>query len=121
MAVQLGAAVAVLAQTVPQPPPGEGPEWGKASPVGLVVVILLIIATVLLIKSMTGRIRRLPKSFERSGAGSRSGRGGGSDGGADYADPDLGDRGGSDSSGGGWGSGGDSGGGSDGGGGGGGD
>ncbi|MBW0105916.1 hypothetical protein [Pseudonocardia sp. KRD291] len=47
-----------------EPPPGKGPEFGNSSPVGLVVVLLLLIATVVLIRSMSRRIRRLPESFE---------------------------------------------------------
>lgn len=53
----------VVAQE-PAPPPGRGPEFGKASPVGLIVVLVLFVATVALIRSMTVRIRRLPASFE---------------------------------------------------------
>lgn len=58
-----GAAVAVLAQD-PAPPPGKGPEFGKASPVGLVVILMLAVATALLIRSMSKRIKRLPASFD---------------------------------------------------------
>jgi hypothetical protein len=61
----LGAAwqqVSILADQAP--PPGKGPEFGKASPLGLVVVLLLAVATVFLIRSMTKRIRRLPASFD---------------------------------------------------------
>jgi hypothetical protein len=54
---------AVLAQD-PAPPPGEGPEFGKASPVALVVIVLLGIATVFLIRSMTKHLRRVPASFD---------------------------------------------------------
>ena len=57
------ASVRVPAQD-PAPPPGKGPEFGNASPVGLVVVLLLLIATVVLIRSMSGRIKRLPESFD---------------------------------------------------------
>jgi hypothetical protein len=53
----------VLAQD-PAPPPGEGPEFGKASPTALVVIILLGLATVLLIRSMTRHLRRVPVSFD---------------------------------------------------------
>jgi hypothetical protein len=52
----------VLAQQAP--PPGKGEEFGKASPVGLVVILLLAIATIFLIRSMSKRIRRLPASFD---------------------------------------------------------
>jgi hypothetical protein len=51
----------------PAPPPGQGEEFGKASPVALVVIILLGLVTVMLIRSMTKRIRRLPASFNASG------------------------------------------------------
>ncbi len=58
--------VAVLAQDV-QPPPGEGPEFGKASPVALVVILLLGLATLALIVSMTRHLKKVPASFEESG------------------------------------------------------
>lgn len=48
----------------PAPPPGKGEEFGEASPVALVVIVLLAIITALLIRSMTRRIRRLPPSFD---------------------------------------------------------
>ena len=67
--VDLGAAPAVWGQLTlvaqeEAPPPGKGPEFGKASPIGLVVILLLALATVLLIRSMSKRIRRLPASFD---------------------------------------------------------
>jgi len=58
-----GPTTALVAQD-PQPPPGQGPEFGEASPLGLVVVILLGIALVFLIRSMTKHLRRVPASFE---------------------------------------------------------
>ncbi|ODT97198.1 MAG: hypothetical protein ABS81_30280 [Pseudonocardia sp. SCN 72-86] len=57
------AAVVVPAQD-PEPPPGKGEEFGKASPIALVVIILLGISTVLLIVSMSRRLKKLPKSFD---------------------------------------------------------
>ena len=54
--------MAVPAQD-PAPPPGKGPEFGEASPVALVVIVLLAIITIFLIRSMTKRLRRLPSSF----------------------------------------------------------
>jgi hypothetical protein len=67
--VDLGAAPAAWGQLTlvaqeDAPPPGKGPEFGKASPIGLVVILLLAVATVLLIRSMSKRIRRLPASFD---------------------------------------------------------
>lgn len=55
--------VTVVAQD-PAPPPGQGEEFGKASPVALVVIILMGLALVVLIVSMSKRIRRLPASFD---------------------------------------------------------
>ena len=55
--------VAVLAQD-PAPPPGKGEEFGSASPVALAVLLVLAVATALLIRNMTKRIRRLPESFD---------------------------------------------------------
>ena len=54
---------AYLAQD-PAPPPGKGPEFGEASPLGLLVVILLGIAVVFLIRSMTKHLKRVPASFD---------------------------------------------------------
>ena len=54
--------MAVPAQD-PAPPPGKGEEFGEASPVALVVIVLLAIVTIFLIRSMTKRLRRLPPSF----------------------------------------------------------
>jgi len=58
-----GPTTALVAQD-PQPPPGQGPEFGEASPLGLVVVILLGIALVFLIRSMTKHLKRVPASFD---------------------------------------------------------
>ena len=59
-----------LAQ-VPAPPgappvPGaeRGEEFGKTSPIALVVVLLLALATALLIRSMSKRLRNVPASFD---------------------------------------------------------
>ena len=48
----------------PAPPPGKGPEFGEASPLGLLVVILLGIAVIFLIRSMTKHLKRVPASFD---------------------------------------------------------
>ncbi|MCE3554815.1 hypothetical protein LWC33_25600 [Pseudonocardia sp. RS11V-5] len=69
MLVELGAVptaetvASVLAQN-PEPPPDKGEEFGKASPVALVVILLLAVVTIALIVSMSRRIRRLPQSFD---------------------------------------------------------
>ncbi|MGV9710624.1 hypothetical protein ACWDTI_08160 [Gordonia sp. NPDC003424] len=42
----------------------EGPEFGKASPLGLLIILVLLVATVLLIRSMNAQLRKLPKTFD---------------------------------------------------------
>ncbi|SEH67791.1 hypothetical protein SAMN04489835_2780 [Mycolicibacterium rutilum] len=54
-------ALSLLAQNAPR---DTGPDFGKASPVGLVVVVLLLIATFLLVRSMNKQLRKLPESFD---------------------------------------------------------
>lgn len=51
-------AVEVLAQ---EP---AGPEFGKASPLGLALVVVLLVATALLIWNMNKRLKNLPETFE---------------------------------------------------------
>ena len=63
-AVPVGRTVALVLAQSPQPPSDKGDEFGKASPVGLVVILLLGIATVFLIRSMTKHLRRVPASFD---------------------------------------------------------
>jgi hypothetical protein len=55
------AAVAVLADNTPR---RTGPDFGKASPLGLLVVVLLLIATFFLIRSMNRHLNKLPESFD---------------------------------------------------------
>ncbi len=45
-------------------PRNTGPDFGKASPVGLLIVVLLLIATLLLIRSMNRQLRKVPDSFD---------------------------------------------------------
>ncbi|WP_024800070.1 hypothetical protein [Nocardia sp. BMG51109] len=52
--------VALLAQPTTNP---TGPEFGKASPLGLVIILILLAGTVLLIRSMNKHIKRLPAEF----------------------------------------------------------
>ncbi|MFJ5871856.1 hypothetical protein ACIQD2_11995 [Dietzia maris] len=59
----------VLAQNQSPGTPGYndnpvGPEFGKASPIGIPVILLLLIATVLLIRNMNKHIKSLPESFD---------------------------------------------------------
>lgn len=48
-----------------EPPRDTGPDFGKASPFGLFVVVLLLIGTFLLVWSMNRHLNRLPESFDR--------------------------------------------------------
>jgi hypothetical protein len=45
-------------------PHNHGPDFGKASPVGLLVVVLLLIATLLLLRSMNRQLKKVPDSFD---------------------------------------------------------
>lgn len=45
-------------------PRNHGPDFGKASPVGLLVVVLLLIATVFLLRSMNKQLKKVPKTFD---------------------------------------------------------
>ncbi|WP_181783852.1 hypothetical protein [Pseudonocardia pini] len=62
--VPLGDTVATVLAQNPEPPANQGEEFGKASPVALIVILLLAVATIALIVSMSRRIRRLPESFD---------------------------------------------------------
>ena len=46
-------------------PRNTGPDFGKASPFGLLIVVLLMIATFFLVWSMNKHLRKLPKSVDR--------------------------------------------------------
>ncbi len=45
-------------------PRDTGPDFGKASPLGLVVVVLLLVGTFALVWSMNRHLKRLPESFD---------------------------------------------------------
>ena len=49
--------MSVLAQAV-------DPDRVSAGPLGLLVVILMVVATVLLIRNMNSRLKRLPREFD---------------------------------------------------------
>ncbi|MBO0855453.1 MAG: hypothetical protein J2P18_17010 [Nocardia sp.] len=53
----------LLAQNTTNNP--TGPEFGKASPIGLVIVLVLLVGTALLIRSMNRHIKGLPADFSR--------------------------------------------------------
>lgn len=47
-----------------QAPHNNGPDFGKASPFGLLVVVLLLIATFFLVRSMNRQLKKVPESFD---------------------------------------------------------
>ncbi|WP_029114256.1 hypothetical protein [Mycobacterium sp. URHB0044] len=47
-----------------EPPRDTGPDFGKASPFGLVIVVILLICTFLLVWSMNRHLKKLPESFD---------------------------------------------------------
>ncbi|WP_431235370.1 hypothetical protein ACQ856_13355 [Mycolicibacterium psychrotolerans] len=53
-------AVSVLAD----PPKNTGPDFGKASPFGLLIVVILLISVFILVWSMNRHLKKLPKSFD---------------------------------------------------------
>ena len=55
-------AIGLLADDAPR---DTGPDFGKASPFGLLIVVLLLIGTFLLVLSMNRHLKRLPESFDR--------------------------------------------------------
>ncbi|MCB0926125.1 MAG: hypothetical protein KDB50_16540 [Mycobacterium sp.] len=48
--------------------PNRGPDYGKASPVGLLVVLLLLVAVFFLWRSMGRQLKKVPVSFDTPGA-----------------------------------------------------
>lgn len=60
-------ASAILAGTQPgDNTGGEGPDFGKASPVALLLLLVLFVAVGFLIRSMTKHLKKVPASFEKS-------------------------------------------------------
>jgi hypothetical protein len=64
------ARVAIAGLLADSTPRNTGPDFGKASPVGLLIVVLLLIGTILLVWSMNRHLRKLPDSFDRNNPGS---------------------------------------------------
>lgn len=61
----LGAGLVLAGQPLARNEFGDTESGGLAGPLGLVVIVLLAIATVLLIRNMNRRLRRLPGQFPR--------------------------------------------------------
>ncbi len=45
-------------------PRNTGPDFGKASPFGLLVIVLLMLGTFLLVRSMNRQLKKVPESFD---------------------------------------------------------
>jgi hypothetical protein len=56
-------ALGLLADDAPR---NTGPDFGKASPVGLLIIVLLMIGTFALIWSMNRHLKKLPERFDRA-------------------------------------------------------
>ncbi len=53
--------LSVLAEDGPR---NTGPDFGKASPFGLLVIVLLLLGTIALVWSMNRRLKNIPDSFD---------------------------------------------------------
>lgn len=64
----LGSTVAIVAVQQPSntndDKGGQGEDFGKSSPVGLVLLIVFFIAVFFLVKSMNKHLKRVPASFD---------------------------------------------------------
>ncbi|GAB2659607.1 hypothetical protein GCM10027271_17880 [Saccharopolyspora gloriosae] len=60
----------VVAQSPAPPadPGGQGEDFGKSSPVGLLLLVVFAIAVAFLIRSMTKHLKKLPVSFDEQRA-----------------------------------------------------
>ena len=58
------AALAVLAVLADDGPRNTGPDFGKASPFGLLVIVLLLLGTFGLVWSMNRQLKKVPDSFD---------------------------------------------------------
>ena len=66
-AVLLAGVSAVLAEAGPDKAPANNPEWGKAAPTGLFVLLVFIVACFFLFRSMNRHIKRVPENFRGDG------------------------------------------------------
>lgn len=54
----------------PDPSSGRGDEWGKAAPIGLLVIVLLCVAGYFLARSMAKQLKKVPEEFPAQSDGS---------------------------------------------------
>nr|WP_239563564.1 hypothetical protein [Saccharothrix algeriensis] len=59
-------------------PGGQQEDFGKSSPLGLLILVLFFIAVFFLVKSMNKHLRKLPASFDQSAEADRTGQATGS-------------------------------------------
>lgn len=68
--VAVSQTVAVVAQpsqpAQPSDKGGQGEDFGKSSPTGLLVLLLFFIAVAFLVRSMTKHLKRVPASFDKT-------------------------------------------------------
>ncbi len=63
----LATTLILLAENPPadiDPNTGRGAEWGKAAPVGLLVLLLMCVATFFILRSFARNMRKVPASFD---------------------------------------------------------
>jgi hypothetical protein len=85
--------VALLAtETEIDPATGRGPEWGKAAPVALLIIVLMGIALYFLIKSMNKQMKKVPSSFDADASPDPAVEPAGDEPSADAVDHELADR-----------------------------
>ncbi len=71
---EANATVALVAQPPSTPneePGGRGEDFGKSSPVALLVILLFFVAVAFLVRSMTKHLKRVPESFDPPEAADR--------------------------------------------------
>jgi len=56
--------VKLLLSVLADPPKNTGPDFGKASPFGLLIVVILMICVFALVWSMNRHLKKLPESFD---------------------------------------------------------
>jgi hypothetical protein len=57
-----------LLSVLADPPKNTGPDFGKASPLGLLIVVILLICVFALVWSMNRHLKKLPETFDQEPA-----------------------------------------------------
>lgn len=76
MRVSVQRTLALVSAQAPGPadPGGQGEDFGKSSPVGLLLLILFGIAVAFLVRSMSKHLKKLPTTFDEAAAESAAPR-----------------------------------------------